>query len=153
MTSLQWTALVGLIALTGIGTGCAGLPPMLVRETIAPTRQQPGLPEGTGELLVYSATRLTESDYSEYPVHTAYYLYSSSDAAGRRVSNRSGLFGKDPIRLSLPPGKYRVKALGAGTGFVLVPVIVESRRTTIVDLDGTAVPQVPLVGALLSGAD
>ncbi|HUI61301.1 MAG TPA: hypothetical protein VLX90_13820 [Steroidobacteraceae bacterium] len=103
------------------------------------TRAATGDSDGT--LLVYSATRVTTSDDSEYPVHTPYTIYGRSEQVVRRIENTSGLFSKDPQTVSLKPGEYRIKALAAGAGYVVIPVIIESQRTTVVDLDGSALPQ------------
>ncbi len=92
-------------------------------------------------LIVYSATRVTTSDQSEYPVHTPYTIYGTGDRVIRRVDNQAGLFSQSPATVSLPVGQYRVRALAADAGFVVVPVVIEAQQTTIVDLDGTALPQ------------
>jgi hypothetical protein len=91
--------------------------------------------------MVYSATRVTTADDSEYPVHTPYTIYGPDDKLIRNVNNTAGLFSQAPSTVSLPPGQYHVKALAADAGFVIVPVVIVPHRTTIVDLDGTALPQ------------
>jgi hypothetical protein len=91
--------------------------------------------------MVYSATRVTASDDSEYPVHTPYTIYSPDNKVLQDVNNTAGLFSQAPSTVSLPPGRYRVKALAADAGYVIVPVVIVSHRTTIVDLDGTVLPR------------
>jgi hypothetical protein len=88
--------------------------------------------------MVYSATRVTATDDSEYPVHTPYTIYGPDNKVLQDVSNTAGLFSQAPSTVSLQPGRYRVKALAADAGYVIVPVVIVSHRTTIVDLDGTA---------------
>jgi hypothetical protein len=90
---------------------------------------------------VYSAPRVGTYAQSEYPVHTDYTIYSRDDKVVRRVDNRAGSFYQDPATVSLRPGVYRLKALTERGGFVVVPVIIEAGKTTVVDLDGTAIPQ------------
>ncbi len=91
--------------------------------------------------MVYSATRVTTADDSEYPVHTPYTIYGPDDKILQEVTNTAGLFSHAPSTVSLQPGHYRVKALAADAGYVIVPVVIVPHRITIVDLDGTALPK------------
>ena len=120
---------------------CATPAPIVLLEPVGPLRTQAATGDSDGALLVYSATRVTTSDDSEYPVHTPYTIYGRNQQIMRRVENTSGLFSKDPQTVSLKPGEYRIKALATGAGYVVIPVIIESHRTTVVDLDGSALPQ------------
>jgi hypothetical protein len=65
----------------------------------------------------------------------------------RLVDNLSGSFYQTPMTVSLPPGEYKVKARATNSGLVDVPVIVKENKTTIVDLDGTILPQHKPTGA------
>ena len=125
--------LLGLTALVG----CASGPPFLVHDTVGPQRQHR---RSDGELVVYSATYVTAANQSLYPAHSD---YTVSDHKGQPydVRNRSGLFGSDPAHVRLLPGRYEVKALRSGGGYVVVPVVIEAGKKTVLDLDGTAMPQ------------
>jgi hypothetical protein len=90
---------------------------------------------------VYSATYATTTEQSRYPVHTAYTLEDAAGKSLREIDNRTGLFDSQPALVPLPAGRYQVRALAPGGSYVVVPVVVEANRTTVVDLDGTAVPQ------------
>ncbi|HVO46409.1 MAG TPA: hypothetical protein VMT29_08740 [Steroidobacteraceae bacterium] len=74
-------------------------------------------------------------------MHTPYTIFGKGDEVVRNVENTSGLFSKDPEAVWLHPGEYHVKALATGAGYVVIPVVIESQRTTVVDLDGSALPQ------------
>ncbi len=130
-------ALLGALALVAMA-GCAGHPPYVVQEAVGPLRVRP---PHEGELVVYSATYVSTNEQSEYPTHTDYTLSDESGARLRQVANHSGDFGSDPARVRLPAGRYQVKALVSGGGYVVVPVIIEAGKKTIIDLDGTALPQ------------
>jgi len=90
--------------------------------------------------VVYSATYVTASNQSLYPAHSDYTL---SDQSGHPydIHNRAGLFGSDPAQVHLLPGRYEVKALRTGGGYVVVPVLIEAGQKTVLDLDGTTMPQ------------
>jgi hypothetical protein len=66
-----------------------------------------------------------------------YILYSPGDTKGRRVKNHHGPLDEGPVLLPLAPGTYRVKARAARYGTVMVNVVIEAERTTVVHLDGT----------------
>jgi hypothetical protein len=65
----------------------------------------------------------------------------------RRVDNRSGSFYQDPATISLPAGTYKVEGRATNSGVVLVPVIIEQNKTTVVDLEGSTLPQHRPTGA------
>jgi len=121
--------------------GCATPAPIVLHDPVGPWQPHAAPDDGSGQLMVYSATRVTTADDSEYPVHTPYTLYGADNKVLREVNNTAGLFSQAPSTVSLPPGRYRVKALAADAGYVIVPVVIESHRTTIVDLDGTVLPK------------
>jgi hypothetical protein len=131
------TALLCVISMCG----CVSPTPVVLQNPVGSWKPHLAADEGSGRLIVYSATRVTTSDQSEYPVHTPYTIYGPGEKLVRRVNNTSGLFSQSPATVSLPAGEYRVKALATDAGFVIVPVIIEAHQTTVVDLDGTALPQ------------
>lgn len=121
--------------------GCATPAPIVLHDPVGPWQPRATVEDGSGQLTVYSATRVTTADDSEYPVHTPYTIYGADNKVLREVNNTAGLFSQAPSTVSLPPGRYQVKALAADAGYVIVPVIIESHRTTIVDLDGSVLPK------------
>ncbi|MBS0422112.1 MAG: hypothetical protein JSR66_30685 [Proteobacteria bacterium] len=131
---------IWLLALASL-TACAARPPLVVRQPVGPEVERITPAATQGNLVVYSAERAATYAQSEYPVHTAYTIYSLDNKMVRRIENLSGSFNQDPERVSLPPGRYRIKALNSDSGEVIVTVIVVAEKTTVVDLDGTALPQ------------
>jgi hypothetical protein len=121
--------------------GCAAPTPWVLHDPVGPQGKFLNPPGTGGVLVVYSAPRVGAYAQSEYPVYTDYTIYSHDDKVVQRVDNRAGSFYQNPATVSLRPGEYRVKALAGRGGFVVVPVIIEEGKTTVVDLDGTAVPQ------------
>jgi hypothetical protein len=128
-------------------TACASRSPLVVNTPVQPACPSPLPRQADGELVVYSATRLSVVEQSEYPVHTDYTITSLDHKLVRQVRNLHGLFASDPQPVALPPGTYRVQALSsapaylgsryASARYVDLPVIIRSGMTTIVHLDDT----------------
>jgi hypothetical protein len=129
---------MGLVAAVG---GCASRIQTLVSDPVGPARPHVARRRQEGRLVVYSAPEVVTAEQSEYPVHTPYALSDASGKFLRDVENRAGIFASEPVSLPLPVGQYRIKALEEGARYVVVPVVIEADKTTVVDLDGTALPQ------------
>ena len=135
-TSARWvTAALALASLSACAT-----PPVVLQHEVGPSRA-PGGGAAYGHLVVYSATYAPVIEQSEYPVHTDYTVATLDDRPIQRVGNGTGPFESYPAKVSLPAGEYHVRAQYAGGGFVVVPVVIEPLKTTVVDLDSEAVPQ------------
>ena len=130
--------LMTLIALASL-SACATAPVVLQNAVGPPPVQGSG--GATGHLIVYSATYAAVVEQSEYPVHTDYTVATLDDRRIQHVANATGPFEANPAKLALPAGQYRVRAQYEGGGFVVVPVVIEPEKTTVVDLDSEAVPQ------------
>lgn len=128
---------MALIAFSGCDTDA----PMVLNQPVGPARLQVGRHEREGGLLVYSAPALVYPADSAHPTHTNYTIYDRDGKILRRVDNRSGSFYQAPVAVSLPTGTYKVKGRVTNYGLVIVPVVIESGRTTILDLDGSTLPQ------------
>lgn len=137
MTAAKWLCRLALVALTG----CAARTPVILHEPVGPEQADAKPPEQQGTLIVYSATRVSSSEQSEYPVHTGYTVYTQNNQLFKDVDNLAGTFAQDPEKVTLPPGRYQVKALAVRSGEVIVPVVILMGETTVVDLDGTALTQ------------
>lgn len=139
------SGLLPLLCLLGIVgmVSCAAPPSLVETQRVGPLPPDSARNPTYGELVVYSARSSATVGQSEYPLHTDYVLRGSGAAAVRKVSNQGGLFARDPARVQLLPGDYQVKALVEGGGYVVVPVTIEPGRRTVVDLDGTVMPQKP----------
>jgi hypothetical protein len=135
-TCAGWlTALIALASLSACVT-----PPIVLEHEVGP---QPARANGAtdGHLVVYSATYAPTVEQSEYPVHTNYTIATLDDRPIRQVRNATGSFESNPAKVSLPAGEYHVRAQYTGGRFIVVPVVIERNRTTVVDLDSEAVPQ------------
>jgi hypothetical protein len=130
-------ALSSLLVAASLQPGCA---------TTA-TPLQAGADAGT--LLVYSATYASTLEESEYPAHTDYTVATPNDTVIERVSNRTGSFDKRPAAVKLPPGEYHIRAQYSSGGFVTIPLMIETGKTTVVSLDGSPLPssETPIRGA------
>lgn len=120
----------------------------MVRVAVGPPRVQQLGSEGQGGLRVFSAWDGLEMVDPDHEQHTGYVI-RSADGLVRRIRNRCGSFGQDPVTVSLPTGSYTVEARAANFGLVCVPVLIQARQITIVYLDGNARPK----GAGLAGED
>jgi len=69
--------------------------------------------------------------------HSGYWLYSADGKRLKYISNRAGSQGREPAKVSLSPGRYRIIARAAAFGTVTVPVVLEAGKTTFVHLDGS----------------
>ena len=91
---------------------------------------------GRGSLVVYSAWSCFDNYLTSE--HSGYLIYREDGKLVRWVPN--GIEGnidlEQPTRVSLPPGRYRVKAEGGIYGWVTVPAVIQSGQTTYVYLDG-----------------
>jgi len=130
---------VGLVILA---TGCSSPPKASVVEAIGPAPSSMGAAESSGYLVVYSAWS-NFVDQGSTGHHSRYILSSDNGKTSREVINHVDRFDEGPIRLPLAPGAYHVRARSAHFGRVNVPVVIQSRQTTVVYLDGRSHPQVP----------
>ncbi|HUD49249.1 MAG TPA: hypothetical protein VMR33_20640 [Candidatus Baltobacteraceae bacterium] len=129
--------------------GCASHSTVLVDQPVGPDLARPriDLNKGSGRLLVYSALESEDQTQSDHPTHSSYIIYDMDGKILRRVDNRSGSFYQSPMTVSLLPGEYRVKGRATNAGLVVIPVIVKENKTTVVDLEGSVLPQHKPTGA------
>ncbi len=72
-----------------------------------------------------------EPDTEFYP-HTPYAIYDSQGKFYKVVRNHVGAWDETPYLVSLPPGRYTVRAVSEFAGNVVIPVIIRGGRTTVV---------------------
>jgi hypothetical protein len=142
------------LILTAIGVatlvGCAATSTTVVTDPVGPDLAQPkiNVNAGQGRLLVYTARDVGIGDPVAYfPTHSAYKILKDDGSVLRRVDNRSSTFDQQPLTVTLPVGKYKVKGRATNAGEVVVPVVVAENKTTVVDLEGSAFPQHAPTGA------
>ncbi|HYM35354.1 MAG TPA: hypothetical protein VET48_08165 [Steroidobacteraceae bacterium] len=88
-----------------------------------------------GSLMVYSALNGLTTRDPTHPRHTNYDIYTIDGRLIQTIVNRSGSFAQDPLRVSLPAGKYQIVARAVNIGKVMLPVVIVAGRTTTVDLN------------------
>jgi len=126
-----WLALAILAAAF---TGCADIPRETVLSTAGPAPMATR-PRSAGFLVAYTPVKLPpmNSDTLYYP-HSSYALFDSHGVFLRRVRNHLGPWDESPECVSLPPGRYTLRAQSDFPGDLIVPVIIRGGRTTTVDL-------------------
>ena len=141
--------IVSQIAALVLFAGCAAPSKIVVDQPVGPDLARPrvNLGSGQGQLVVYTATEVNDPVTSYFPTHSGYAIYTPDGQLVRRVDNRAGSFYQDPVSVSLPTGRYEVKGRATNSGEVMVPVIIGEKKTTVVDLQGTALPQHKPTGA------
>jgi hypothetical protein len=122
---------------------------MEVNEPVGPDLAKPriNLSQGQGQLVVYSALEVVNPDSSDFPTHASYNIYDADGNFVKHVDNRSGTFYEAPAAISLPTGKYKVKAPATNHGLVSVAVIIKEGETTTLDLDASHFRQHKPTGA------
>lgn len=123
---------LALVSLAGCATA-----PTVIHDPVRPQRPPLVRRRTDGDLVVYSAPRVSGYAQAEYPAYTNYSIYTQDGKLLSRIDNSTGSFNGYPARVTLRPGEYRVKALQAGGRYAIVPVIIEAGETTVVSLDGT----------------
>ena len=115
-------------------TGAIAQPTMLnavrpVTDTILPS-------DYVGTLKVFTATeqRPDGDDTFRYP-HTDYEIYTANGKRFEKVDNGMTQLEETPTEVTLPKGRYIVEAQSETEGFVRVPVIIQTGRTTVVNLE------------------
>jgi hypothetical protein len=129
-----------LIVAGALLSGCATEKNGMVLDTVGPTFAQPAASSLTnGTLVIYSAFKRNADFNNPDPYrweHSDFSLFAPDGKLLQRVHNISETALRDVVPVELPPGKYNVKARANGYGFVTIPVIIESRQTTTLHLEG-----------------
>ena len=92
-----------------------------------------------GTLLVYSAFRRNADFNARDPNGQEYSDYEIDTTDGKllqRVHNNSGTMLQDAVAVTLPVGKYQVKARANGYGVVTIPVMIAAQQRTVLHLEG-----------------
>ncbi len=126
--SLLGTGLVSLLV------GCTSTPVALAPVGPNPVGSESMTAEGG--LQVYSSlVGRSEGDNPTWYQHTDYYIYDLHGKLVKHVDNTTGYYAKAPRRVTLPAGRYLVKAQANDYFWVDVPVTIERGQTTRVHLD------------------
>jgi hypothetical protein len=115
-------------------TGCAS-----TRVALAPVGPDPVGANSLGVqggLQVFSGlVGRSEGNNPNWYQHTDYYVYDLHGKLVKHVNNTIGYYASAPRQVTLPVGRYLVKARANDYFWVSVPVIIESGQTTRVHLD------------------
>jgi hypothetical protein len=145
----QNKSLFCIIMVTALAAGCATRSSVVVNQPVGPDLAPPKVnsSQGNGQLVVYSAVEVANPVNTDFPTHAGYEIDDAGGKLFRRVDNRSGSFYQSPAPVSLPPGKYLVKAPATNYGLVTVPVVIKENETTTLDLEATHFRQHKPTGA------
>ena len=128
------SVLVGA-GLSSLLLGCSSMPVV-----VAPVGPNPaGVLSETkdGQLEVFSELiGRTEGDNPTWFQHTDYAVLNQAGQPVKHVRNTVGYYARRPSLVSLPPGKYEVRAEAMDHLCVEVPVVIQPGRITKVHLDG-----------------
>ncbi len=125
--------------LVSVLVGCASTP-----VTVAPVGPNPlggDNQASRGGLQVFSSLAEQSDNQNQgsrddvWYQHTDYYVYDRQHRPVKHVDNDIGHYETTPRLITLPPGKYIVKAQAEDYSWVNVPVRIERGRTTRVHLD------------------
>jgi hypothetical protein len=112
-----------------------------VFDSVGPSPEITPIAGSHSAVLVFSAfeTSLRLSDVDPDGKRcTDYKVFSDDGNLVRTVHNDSETMLEGPVLVELPAGNYRVVARANGYGSVTVPVVIMTKRTTTVHLEGGA---------------
>ena len=121
----------GLAALLA---GCATTPVALAPVGPNPAGSRSGVSEG-GLQVFSSLVGRSEGNNPSWYQHTDYSIYDLNGKLVKHVDNTIGYYEKAPRRVTLPAGRYFLKAQANDYLWVDVPVTIERGQTTRVHLD------------------
>ncbi len=119
-------------------SACAFNDTATMLQAIGPAPMRDSTLSSQGALVVYSAWDPLANRYARD--HTSYDIASDDGKFSRQVQNHMDRSDEDPARVFLPPGNYHVTARSSYAGLVIVPVVIQGGRTTVVYLDGSTGP-------------
>ena len=124
--------------------GCATPKGQFVARTVGPQNPRGSTSGGLGQLQVFTQTVQNNDGGVLYPVHTAYWIYTTNGVKVKAVLNHCGPNDMSPMVVMIPSGLYHVIARADRYGIVTVPAVIEGNRITQIFLDG--IPQPTILG-------
>lgn len=126
-------AIAGAVLLSAL-FGCSSTPVAVA--PVGPNPAGANTHAAAGDLEVYSALLgHSQGNNPTWEQHADYIIYDQNGHRVRYVRNAAGYYSRQPVVVSLPPGKYIVKTEAKDFFRVDVPVVVEAGRTTRIHLD------------------
>jgi hypothetical protein len=131
-------ALFMALAVVALFSGCTSPQHPIVLDSVGPASPQAVSSGSKGSLLVYSAISvdMPSNRRPEHLHYTDYKILSDKGDLVQAVHNDYGNSWEGPREVQLPPGTYQVLASAYHYGFVTVPVVIETHKSTVVHLDG-----------------
>lgn len=121
-------------ALSSLLVGCTTTPVALA--PVKPNSPAPFAMTGDGQLEVFSAlVGHSEGNNPAWYQHSDYSIYDQQGRRLEHVDNTIGYYSQAPRLISLPAGKYIVKAPANGALCAEVPVVIAPGQLTKVHLD------------------
>jgi hypothetical protein len=137
---LKYFQFGALTAALALAPGCASEPTPVAVQAVGPAPREQTNTSQDGYLVVYSAWGLVNENKAPVDHHSRYTITSDDGKTNRVIINHVDRFDEGPIRVALAAGSYKVSALSAHSGRVIVPVIIAPQQTTYVYLDGQTRP-------------
>lgn len=72
--------------------------------------------------------------------HTDYTIYTQDGKVFEHVKNARNYEDPQPALVSLPAGSYKIEARAHDYGWVTVPVVIETNKLTVVNLQRAPIP-------------
>jgi len=135
--------LLSIASAAAILTGCASQPVVLAPVGPCSANHEPIGPNGHLQVFTLMEQQ-TEGDEALWYQHSAYIIYDEQGRRVRHVGNTVGKWDETPQMVTLPVGRYSVKARAEGCLAVNAPVVIETGKTTVVHLEsGWRAPAAP----------
>jgi hypothetical protein len=123
-----------MLDMLGVG-GCSTPSSSVMLEPVGPQLALSTSSVAPGELKAYTATDEYSDGWLIYHPHSRYAIFNNDGTLYKWVSNHVGMNNDHPELVDLPPGRYLVWANSETQGLVKVPVIIQSGKTTVVNLE------------------
>ena len=131
---MRATVPIILATLSALALGHASVP--LTVAPVGPPAGAGSTTSGPGQLEVFSALKARAAgDDPVWYQHSSYDLYDSHGRRLKHVYNVVGYYEQAPRLITLPAGKYVVKAQAKDYLWVEVPVVIQPGETTRIHLD------------------
>lgn len=112
----------------------------MVLDPVGPPSVVAPVPADHGSLVVFSA--YVSGEVPNLPdgvrQHSDYDIQSADGKPLQTVHNNTGSFGRYPLPVDLPAGRYRIVVPSNSYGLVTVPVVIAVNQTTTIHLEGSA---------------
>src|SRR5712664_2234008 len=119
---------LGLASVATILLGCAST--QLVLAPVGPCSTKHEASDLNGHLQVFSLMEAqSEGDDPIWYQHSAYFIYNENGKRFKYVGNTIGKWDETPQTVTLPTGRYTVKARAEGALLAKVPVVIERGKT------------------------